>query len=407
VRRRHGKTALVSIELRTATEDDLPAMFASDSRAFGFTYEQQDIDDRRTIIDPERFHLAIDGGKIVGVAGAFAFEMTVPGGASLPTGGVTWVHVATTHRRQGLLTRLMGAAHDDLRARGEPLAALGASESGIYGRFGYGLATMGRSTRIERHRAAFRDDAPIGGGVRFIDVDEARDVLPKLWDRFRRQRAGEVTISDGWWTFYETVWRKPEDGWTTAMILVHDDGYLAYRLKEEWDGGFTKTALQVEDNVWCTPEAHATLWKTVVSTDLVATITSNLHALDDPLPMWLVDPRALRTSSLTDGVWVNLLDPVTALRARRYDVADRLVLQVVDGPRLELDAGPDGASVRPSRRRADVTLAPAELASLLMGGVRATALGRGGRIDEHTAGALRRADFLFDVTPLPFCSTHF
>jgi predicted acetyltransferase len=382
-------------------------MFASDSRAFGFTYEQQDIDDRRSIIDPERFHLAIDGGKVVGVAGVYAFEMTVPGGASLPTGGVTWVHVATTHRRQGLLTRLMSAVHDDLRARGEPLAALGASEGAIYGRFGYGMASVSRTTRLERHRATFRDDAPVGGHVRFIDIDEARDVLPKLWDRFRRQRAGELSLSDGWWEFYEAVWRKPEEGFTAGLLLVHDDGYLAYRLKEKWEGGFTQTELRVEDNVWCTPEAHAALWKTVTSTDLVATITTSLHALDDPLPMWLVDPRAVCTTSLRDDLWINPLDPRTALAARRYDLSDLLVLQVADGPRLELDAGPDGATVRPSRRRADLTLGPGELGALLMGGTRATALGLAGRIDEHTAGALRRADLLFDASPLPFCSTFF
>jgi predicted acetyltransferase len=123
--------------------------------------------------------------------------------------------------------------------------------------------------------------------------------------------------------------------------------------------------------------------------------------------MWLVDPRALCTTSLRDDLWINLLDPRSALAARRYDLSDRLVLQVADGPRLELDAGPDGATVRPSRRRADLTLGRGELGSLVMGGTRATVLGHGGRIDEHTAGTLRRADLLFDASPLPFCSTFF
>jgi predicted acetyltransferase len=397
----------VPIELRTATEDDREAMFVSDSRAFGFVYEQQDVDDFRSIIDPARFHLATEQGAIVGMAGVFAFDMTLPGGAAVPTAGLTWVHVATTHRRQGILTRLMDAVHDDARARGEPLAALGASESSIYERFGYGVATLTRETRLERHRAEFRSDAPIGGSVRFLELDEARDVLPKLWDRFRRRRAGEVSLSDGWWDFSVTYWRKPEEGWTPATILVHDDGFLAYRKKESWDGGFSTTQLRVEDNVWCTREAHATLWATVTSSDLVAVIESRLHALDDPLPMWLANPRALRSTSLTDGTWINPLDPQAVLAARRYDVADQLVLQLVDGPRLELDAGPDGAAVRATRRRADLTLTPGALGALLMGGVRATALGRGGRIDEHTPGSLRRADLLFDAAPLPFCSIHF
>ena len=67
--------------------------------------------------------------------------MTLPGGAAVPTGGVTWVSVAVTHRRQGLLGRLLEATHEDIDGRGEPLAALTASEGGIYERFGYGIAS--------------------------------------------------------------------------------------------------------------------------------------------------------------------------------------------------------------------------------------------------------------------------
>ncbi len=398
----------MAIELRTATDDDLPAMFAADGRAFGFSYEQQDIDDRRSIIDPARFHLAVEHGRIVGIAGTYAFEMTVPGGRSLATGGLTWVHVATTHRRQGLLTRLVSAALDESRARDEPLAALYASEGGIYERFGYGAASAVRNTSLDRQRAAFRADAPADGAVRFVELDEARDALPKIWDRFRTQRAGEITLDDGWWDFLAALWKKAREGYNQATILLHDDGFLIYRTKGDWEAGFTKSELHVEDSVWCTREAHAALWKTVASTDLVATITSPVLPLDDPLPSWLVDPRALRTTSLTDGFWVNPLDPAAALTARRYDTADRIVLQVAgDGPRVELDASRDGASVRKSRRRADLTLTPGALGALSMGGARATALCRGGRVDEHTPGAARRADRLFDWAPAPFCCMFF
>jgi predicted acetyltransferase len=397
----------VPIELRTATDEDLPAMFASDARAFGFTYEQQDIDDRRSIIEPARFHLAVEHGRIVGIAGIYTLEMTVPGGRSLPTGGLTWVHVATTHRRRGLLRRMIAAALDDSRARDEPLAGLHASEGGIYERFGYGTAGMIRRTSLDRQRVAFRADAPADGTVRFIELDEARDVLPKIWDRFRTQRAGEVTRSDGWWDFLAVLWKKAHEGYTPATVLLHDDGFLVYRVKGDWEAGFSKSELYVEDSVWCTREAHAALWQTVASTDLVATIVSSVVPLDDPLPSWLLDPRALRTTSLTDGFWINPLDAAVALSARRYDTADRMVLQVAEGPRLELDADPDGATVRRSRRRADLTVTSGALGALLMGGVRATVLCRGGRIDEHTQGAARRADRLFDWAPLPFCSIFF
>ena len=89
----------------------------------------------------ERMHGAWSNGTIVGGAGAFPFNLTVPGG-ELPTAGVTVVGVLPTHRRRGVLRSLMRAQLDDAHERGEPLAALWASEESIYGRFGYGLASF-------------------------------------------------------------------------------------------------------------------------------------------------------------------------------------------------------------------------------------------------------------------------
>src|SRR5690606_513793 len=90
-----------------------------------------------------------DGAALVGVAGAFTRDMTVPG-AVVPAAHVTMVGVAPTHRRRGLLRRLM---HRQLRevyeARREPFAVLWASEGRIYQRFGYGLATTKLSLEID------------------------------------------------------------------------------------------------------------------------------------------------------------------------------------------------------------------------------------------------------------------
>ena len=129
----------------------------------------------------------------VGVAGSWALQMTLPGGRSVPTGGVTWVSVAVTHRRQGVLTQLMQAIHDDIDARGEPLAALTASEGGIYERFGYGIASRRRVVSIDRRRAvlaeAFR---PPPGTVRLVDPASSLAEIRGTWDRYRTTRAGEI-----------------------------------------------------------------------------------------------------------------------------------------------------------------------------------------------------------------------
>ena len=83
---------------------------------------------------------AWDGGRCVGHMAGYRFDTIVPGGATLPTNGVTRVGVLATHRRQGLartlMTRLLGEAHE----RGQVLASLRASETRIYQRYGFGLA---------------------------------------------------------------------------------------------------------------------------------------------------------------------------------------------------------------------------------------------------------------------------
>src|SRR4051794_5410858 len=74
-----------------------------------------------------RMHAGFEEGRVVGGAGAFTFELSVPGG-QVPCGGVTVVGVYPTHRRRGALRALMRAQLDDVHERGEPIAALWASE---------------------------------------------------------------------------------------------------------------------------------------------------------------------------------------------------------------------------------------------------------------------------------------
>ncbi len=104
----------------------------------------------------ERMHAAFDGDLIVGGAGAFPFELTVPGG-TVGCAGVTVVGVLPTHRRRGVLTALMRAQLEDVRQRGEPVAALWASEEVIYRRFGYGLASLTGEIAIPSGYATLRE----------------------------------------------------------------------------------------------------------------------------------------------------------------------------------------------------------------------------------------------------------
>jgi predicted acetyltransferase len=118
-------------------------------------------------------------------------------------------------------------------------------------------------------------------------------------------------------------------------------------------------------------------------------------------------------TSLVDGMWVRLFDLRRALEARTYEREGRLVLEVVDAEapdgrvRLELEAGPDGATARKTRRSADLTIDVSALGSAYLGGIglRQASLTRGA--DEHRSGALGEADALLRTLAEPWCSTFF
>ena len=117
----------MAIEIRIPTEDHWLELVAVDARAFGWVPNEKEIAQRRPLMDLTRFRIAVDRGRIVAVVGSFALDMTLPGGATIPASGTTWVSVSATHRRQGILTRLMAALHADADDRGEPVSALFAS----------------------------------------------------------------------------------------------------------------------------------------------------------------------------------------------------------------------------------------------------------------------------------------
>ena len=116
----------------------------------------------------DRTVAAFDGDQIVGTLGGFPFEITVPGGAQVPMAGTTIVTVAATHRRRGALSAMMNDHFRDGLKRGEPLVGLWASESLIYGRFGFGVATEQDEIEIDQSRIRVEGEA---GSVRLVDSD--------------------------------------------------------------------------------------------------------------------------------------------------------------------------------------------------------------------------------------------
>jgi len=405
----------MSIEIRRPREDEWPAMCHVDGRTFGASYTPEEIAQRRPLHDLSRWRIAVDTdtagsgrASIVGEAASYAFDVTLPGGTTVPMGGVTWVATASTHRRQGLMRRVIGAVHDDIDERGEPLATLAASEGGIYEHVGYGIATRMRVTTIDRRLATIRPEfRQPTGTVRHLDEDEdAAAIIAPIWNLYRRTRVGEVTRDAAWHDFMADQFSRREGSSTVGYYLVHADGYALYRIEQQWNDGQPAHTLRLYDLVAVTAEAHAALWQTLLDVDLVGEIRSRCIAVDDPLPYLLDNQRALRTTDLSDGIWVNVRDIRVAFGARTYRSTDRIVVEV-DGTRWAIEGGPDGGSCKPVRTRPDLVTSHSGLSSLLYGGVLPSALVAGRRMTARNSEALARADIFFTTSLAPHCQTHY
>jgi predicted acetyltransferase len=408
----------IDFELRPVTREELPAFALTDLIAFG----ERPPEPARLELDWTRLELdrtlaAFDGDEIVGTGRLFSFELTMPGGRLLPAAAVSWIAVLPTHRRRGILSAIKRVQLDDAVERGEALAMLYASEGGIYRRYGYGIATSSMSVTVDTRHSAFLHPVP-DGRVRLVDEDSARKLFPEIFDRVRRIQPGAVQRVDAWWPD-RFFWHEPDEQGTRFYCVYESpdgrlDGYAAYRTEMRWDNGAQGT-VHVRDLITVTPAARTVLWRYLLDVDLTEKLSAWVVPLDEPLRWLLAESRRMRVTRLGESLWVRVLDAPAALAARTYDAPGRLVFEVVDRFRpdggaaglVELDAGPDGAEARRTTDEPDLVLDVAELGGILLGGVRPSTLARAGLVEERTPGALRVADAMFAVEPLPFSMTDF
>ncbi len=363
------------------------------------------------VLPQERMHAAFDGDLVVGGAGAFPFELSVPGG-SLACGGVTVVGVHPTHRRRGVLRAMMEAQLRDVHERGEPIAALWASEETIYGRFGYGVAFWCGDVKIKREWGGFARPLERRGTVRFVTPEEAAELFPPVYDAVRGQRAGMLARSERWWTLRQLRMPPEEESSPRRFVVLELDGetqaYAVYRTFFAMEEGTTVSRLVVNEAVGATPQATAEIWRYLLDVDWTATIEASLLPPDHPLFALLASPRRAGYR-MGDALWVRVVDVGAALSGRAWGDHGPLVLDVRDDL-LEWNAGRwklEGGSCVRTDGEPDLALDVSALGAAYLGAVSFAHLREGLRVEELREGAVERADRIFAWRPFPWCPEMF
>ena len=418
--------------IRPISDSEFPAFYAVLQHAFNSPYPTEpELQHDLAVVEFDRSLAAFDGPDMVGTAAALTLRMTVPGDA-IAMGGVTAIGVLPSHRRRGILSGLMRRLLADARERGEPVAALFASEASIYRRYGFGIATAELDLTIRRgegvlleQAAAAQDPAP---RMRIAEPRDAVPELAKVFDFILPARPGLLARDDRWWDY--VLWdpeHRRSGGSPLRCVIAEDEtgprGYALFSGKPDWDDhGIPSGTLEVRELMATDPAAYSAIWNDLLTRDLVREVRARVRPADEPLLYLLADPRRARPL-LLDGLWVRLVSVDRALIQRRYACTVDVVIEVADdlfadnAGRWRLRApGPAGAEGAAAAAAASCerTSAPADLAlpvqalgAAYLGGTRLSALAGAGLVSEMRPGAVAELSAAMSWDPAPWSTTGF
>jgi predicted acetyltransferase len=411
---------LAKHDLVYVTPERLDEFFAAVVHGFHDDYVAAKWEPYRKVFEPGRgFGFQVDG-RWISTCGTYSRRLTVPGG-TVPAAAVTVVTVQPSYRRRGLLTEMMRHQLHDIHARGaEPVALLWASESAIYGRFGYGHASPQVRLTGKTKTTAFRPDVDLGSGsVGEVEREQAIPIIKGLHQDLLPRRVGALNRSDDWWVVKwhdPEQWRRGASAYRFALHYDHrgrPDGYVAFRVKS--DSSESGAEVSIEEVDADSAEARAALWRFVLDLDLVRRFVRQGAPLDESVRYLVADLRSVKAEQ-QDGTYARLVDVPHALEARRY-LADIDVTIRIEDPLLSynngtirLEAGRDGAAVTRvtrGRRRPDLAMNIRDLSAIYLGGTPLAALARAGLVTERTKGAAAATGAAFAWSQPPFCPDFF
>ncbi len=392
----------------------LKALLTVDESVFGEDFTDEEISSPAFgVVDDDRTFLAWDGDRPVGMSANFTLDVSVPGG-TVPTAGVTFIGVLPTHRRRGVMSAMLDRLHQDGLQRGEPIAALWAAEPTIYPRFGYGVASKMLRLSIPRSFGTI-SGAPSDASIvlRMVDPADDFEATSEIYNAVRAGRSGMPAVDERWHARH--VWdpaSKRDGSGRLHTVLAESDagvrGFLRYSVKPDWTSAHSDGTLNVQRMMATDAAAYAELWRFAINFDLMSKVGWWNAPSDDPIQVWLDQPRHA-TRQLEDQMYVRLLDLPRAVAARTYSAEVDVVIEVSDrhipanAGRWRLTAGPRGATAERSTASADLNLDIRTLGAAYLGGPAIEEHAAAGWVTENTPGSVTALGLAFRTATAPHC----
>lgn len=406
-----------TIRIRFATEDDWQAVYANQAGAYGVSVDPANVEAWKRRVDLEDILVAEDVSDparptVVGTSLCYKLRLTVPGGATLKAAWLAMIAVAATHLGRGVWQQLSIRGFGILQERNYPILCGVPTQPTVYEILGAGVASYARTYNIEPRFTDLRAK-PERNRARVVEADEARGLLPDLYDRWCAVTPGALSRSRAWWANVLEDRVTQRDNGSTLNYVVHPDGFMTYRVIGASPHAFRRPFgnLIVQDFCPITPEAHTDLLATLLSLKMFDNSVIETP-VDDPLPLKLKDQLAAQTTKVNDFLWMRIMNVPEVLPKRAYRADADLVLDVTDplgvaGGRFLLRIRDGVGTCTPHDGPADIKIGLGDLGSIYMGAHRAWELHQADRITELRSGALLDLDAAFTTQRAPYCGTLF
>jgi len=398
------------------TAEDLPGLRRLDEIAFHFDISDETWKRVSALFSEMHGYAVREGDQIVGHAGAYDMRMTVPGGKR-PVAGVTGVEVLPTHRRRGVLRSLMRRQIDDLHEAGTSLAVLWASEAGIYGRFGYGLASrLARTTVPRAHRGLRAVPGTDGIALELLEMSQAEATCRDVYARAVPLRPGMAERTDALHRSATSDDPEHRSGSSRLRCVLARAsasgealGYAWFAVKSDWTPAGPAGSTHVRELISLDAPSGAALVAFLCDIDLTTETRFADLPVDHQLFRLLVEPHR-SPPTLSDQLWTRLIDVGAALSSRTYAVDVDARLEVRDefcgwnAGVWHLTGGPSGATCVRTADAPDLVLDVRELGAAYLGDMSLHWATAAGLVEERAPGASATVSRALAHTPLPWCS---